>query len=246
MPVSVKPRPSWIGLKPSAVIMIRNEKPSVPSGSRVVTRPIAVSVRLPLIVELDDAAVLALVRVEEQVATTADGGGVDGDADARRRLEAERQVGEPDVLAGRCEVDPDAQAEAVDRRQHRPELHVEAGRRLELEDRSFFGALAAAPQRKVEIVDADPGERRGDGQVDVEGRRAVEREPGPARPDDLRVELEVEGVGRHGLLDERVGIVEGDDEAGARGGGVSAGTQREARLGVAGLALDRQAQPPDD
>ena len=50
MPVSVKPRPSWIGLKPSAVIMIRNEKPSVPSGRRVVTRPMAVSVRLPLIV----------------------------------------------------------------------------------------------------------------------------------------------------------------------------------------------------
>ena len=47
MPVSVKPRPSGIGLKSSAVMMMRNEKPFAPSGRRVVIRPMAVSVRPP-------------------------------------------------------------------------------------------------------------------------------------------------------------------------------------------------------
>jgi hypothetical protein len=44
-PVSAKPKPSWIGGS-STAMMIRNEKPGVPSGSRVSRSPMAVTAML--------------------------------------------------------------------------------------------------------------------------------------------------------------------------------------------------------
>ena len=46
-PMSVNPKPSWIGVPNSAVMMISSEKPSDPSGIRVVMMPIALSERNP-------------------------------------------------------------------------------------------------------------------------------------------------------------------------------------------------------
>ena len=84
-------------------------------------------------------------------------------------------------------------------------------------------------------------ERRLSGMSTSRVGAAVERESGPAGPDDSGRELEVERVGRTDCLTKRVGIVERHDEAGARGGGVSSGTQRRRRLGIAGRpSIDRR------
>ena len=98
-PISVKPKPSWMPVPNSAVMMISSEKPGWPSGSFVVMRPMALSDEEFADDELERAGVLALVEVEVEIAAALDDAGVDRQADAVRRLEAEREVERAEVAA---------------------------------------------------------------------------------------------------------------------------------------------------
>ncbi len=71
--------------------MTSSEKPGWPPGSFVLIRPIALSDRKFAMVELERAGVLALVEVEVEIAAALDDAGVDRQADAVGRLEAERR-----------------------------------------------------------------------------------------------------------------------------------------------------------
>ena len=63
-PSSVNPKPSWMPVPNSAVMMISSEKPGDPSGIFVVISPIAFTVRKSANIELERAGVLAPVRVD--------------------------------------------------------------------------------------------------------------------------------------------------------------------------------------
>ena len=96
-PISVKPKPSWKPGLNSAVMMISSEKPGVPSGQLRVDQADRLERQEVGDRQLERAGVLALVEVEEEVAAALDDAGVDGEADAVRRLEAEREVGRAEV-----------------------------------------------------------------------------------------------------------------------------------------------------
>ena len=93
----MKPKPSWMPVPNSAVMMISSEKPFEPSGIFVVMRPIALTVTISAIDELEHAGVFLAVEIEEEVAAALDDADVERQADAVRRLEAEREVERPEV-----------------------------------------------------------------------------------------------------------------------------------------------------
>ena len=97
----VKPKPSWIGVPNSAVMMISSEKPlravrhlRGDDADRLEREEAGED-------ELERAGVFALVGIEIEIAAAAYDAGVDRKADAVRRLEAERQIDRAEVLVGR-------------------------------------------------------------------------------------------------------------------------------------------------
>ena len=77
--------------------MISSEKPWLPSGMRVVMSPIAFRLRKSLTVSSSAPAYSLAVEVEEEIAAALDDAGVDRQAHALRRLEAESHVERAEV-----------------------------------------------------------------------------------------------------------------------------------------------------
>ena len=164
-PVRVKPKPSWIGGN-SAVMMISSEKPGLPSGSRVVSSPIA----LRLSTANDSSrtpGVLAAVGVEEQVAAAGDRPGVDLQPDAGRWLEPgarrRRRPSAPSPLVSRS-CSPKSLHAAEQRPQRRGDLPGQGQRgRVRAED---GGERRAGAPRRAE-------RRRARAQHDAEAVQAA-------------------------------------------------------------------------
>ena len=133
-----------------------SEKALLPSGSRVVSRPIAVSVqRLPSESCSDAARTAPLSAVVEQVAAAVDGVRLDGDPDALRRLEAElrrcraaaRAAGTRVGRRGAADrAERQRRADAVDAELHRAEIegHARPWRRSAAREPPSAGSGASA------------------------------------------------------------------------------------------------------
>ena len=88
-PISVKPKPSWIGGN-SAEMMMSSEKPGWPSGSLVLRMPTAWTSIVPWNLSSSPPA-YSPFRIEIQEAAALEAAAVERQADAVRRLEAERR-----------------------------------------------------------------------------------------------------------------------------------------------------------
>ena len=125
----MKPKPSWIGAN-SAVMMMRSEKPLLPSGSLVLRTPTALRWMMPLELQLERAGVFAAAGIEEQEAATGKAAAIDRQADAVRRLEADIELQRPEIAAVVGEGETKRHADAVDRCGKRAELAAQCGRDL--------------------------------------------------------------------------------------------------------------------
>ena len=196
-PSSVKPKPSWMPGPNSAVMMISSEKPCEPSGIRVVMSPIALSRSRRR--QLERAGVLPAVGVEEEVAAALDDAGVDREADAVRRLEAERTIDRPEVAGavGRTRGPP-AHADVLDDRLERPEHRAETGR-------AVIGSGLPRTRRRASGSRPNRAELHVQRQSQRQARAALEIEPVEVRDADAEAELDSHVLERHDVRDEAVG-----------------------------------------
>ena len=183
----------------SAVMITSSEKPFEPSGIRVVTSPIALRLRKSATVSSIAPAYSPCSGVEEEVAAALDDAGVEREADAVRRLEAEPEVGgaEVAVAAGR-ERQLDAQPDVLDDGLQRSELALD--RRAELErDRAVV--RADGDRRRLDLDRPELDVRR---QLELEAATAAEVDALAAREADDQRQVDLEPVGRQQRGEEAV------------------------------------------
>ena len=186
----------------SAVMITSSEKPGEPSGIAGRDEPDRLEAQEVGDGELERAGVLAAVDVDEQVAAALDHAGVDRQADAVGRLEAEREVGgaEVAVAVGR-EGQLDAQADVLDDGLQRAELALDGCAGFERDD----ARSRAYGQRGRDDLDRPELDVRG--QADLETAAPAEVDALLARQPDEQGDVDDEAVPGEQRREEAVGVV---------------------------------------
>jgi hypothetical protein len=195
---------------------------------------------LLLELKLEDARVARLRAVVGEEAAALEPAAADGEPDAGRRLEADREVGLAEVAAAFGEGQRGGEPHPLDDRGERPELEARRPRKLR------HDAVAVGAHADRDGLDRERPERDVERQLRFEPRAAAEVEAVVVRPAGGQLEARAQPVVRENLFEEAVAVAGRDDERGLDHLGQHAEVllgRREVRLGRDAQALGLEARP---